>query len=92
MWASRQRTRSTEADADEPAKWPIVFLERNRSNDEHLFELDLELARGEHTRLGSGGGLIRPEDAVFVSHDYHAMPRRWLPGVRRMNDFLPVWD
>ena len=38
--------------------------------------LDVELARGERARLGSGGRLIRPEDPVFVSHDYHATPRR----------------
>jgi hypothetical protein len=76
MWTSRQLTRSAETDTDEPAERPVVFLERNRTDDEDFLEFDVELTRSERARLGSGGGLIGPEDTVFVSHDYHGTPRR----------------
>ena len=76
MWTSRQVTRSAETDTDEPAERPIVLLERNRADNEDFLDLDIELPGGECARLGSGGRLIRSEDPVLVSHDYHATPRR----------------
>lgn len=59
---------SAEMHADQPAERPVVILERHRRNDEYLFGLHIEVAGSEQPSLRSGGRLIGPEDAIFVSH------------------------